>query len=393
MDPTSMSKTGDKIECPKCGAEIPLTETLQRQLTEGIRKEVEASLLQDAEKKARESVGVELKDVRTELAEKTRKLDEAQRAELELRKRERKLEDDKKELELSVERRIGEERKVLQEKAAAQAVEDQRLKSAEKDKRIQDLTSQLESALRKAEQGSQQLQGEVQEIELESVLKEAFPLDGISAVPKGIHGGDVVQKVFTRTGALCGSILWESKRTKAWSDGWLDKLKEDQRAGKCDLAAIVTETLPRDIQSFGQKEQVWVTGRSLVVPVAAALRLQLIQVAFARTAAEHKDRKIEVLYAYLTGPEFRQRVEAVVENFIHMRSALEQEKRATRLRWAKQEKHLDLAMQAVVGMHGDLQGLAGSAIQSIPALEVHEGTDAPLLDPASSPKDYKEAVE
>ena len=420
----------DRIECPKCGAQIPLTQTLNEQLAEQIRKELEkkfatekkrfdaassdlaereaalakdrksldgkvqdllkaerAKLMEEATKKAREDLGVEMRDVRSELEEKSRKLREAQDTELDLRKRERGLEDAKKEMELEVERRLAKEKKQVQEAVTKQILESQRLKEAEKDKVIQDLTTQLEIAHHKAQQGSQQLQGEVLELDLESFLKESFPFDEIVPVAKGVRGADVLQRVLTRSGLLCGSILWESKRTKNWSEGWIDKLKDDQRNEKAEIAALVTEVLPRDIQSFGQRESVWVTNRACVFPLALVLRSMVEQVALARNAAEHKDGMMEMLYKYLAGPEFRQRVEAVVDAHRDMREDLEKEKRSTMTRWARHDKYLERAMQGVAGMTGDLRGLLGSSMPTIPALEAGGTEDAQItLDAKAIPE-------
>jgi hypothetical protein len=376
------SPAPDRIECPRCGALIPLTETLHHQLTEQVRRDLRGELaeerakaVQEATAKAREAVDGELRDARSALEEKGARLEEARAAELELRRRERALEDGKRELELSLERRLAEERKAIREGVTKQVLEEQKLREADRDKLISDLKAQLEAAHRKAEQGSQQLQGEVQELDLEAVLREAFPHDVVDRVARGVRGGDLLQRVFTRTGTPCGTVLWESKRTKYWSDEWVEKLKADQREAKADVAVLVTEALPKDVSRFGLRDAIWVSGRAYFLPVAALLRESMAQVAFARNAAELKDQKMETLFRYLSGPGFRQRMEAVVETFVQVRQDLEKEKRTTATRWARQEKQLEKAVLALAGMHGDLEGLLGSSLPAVPALE--EGEEAP----------------
>lgn len=372
----------DELVCPHCGERIQLSQALQGQMEKALVHE-RAKLVAAAEKRLRESMNAEVEDIRTELAEKSRKLEEARTAELALRKRERALVDEKKELELAVEKRLSEEKVAIQESLTKQLLEAHRLKDAEKDKMVEDLRAQLESAHRKAEQGSQQMQGEVLELDLEATLRETFPFDEVVPVAKGVRGGDVFHRVMTRSGTHCGTILWESKRTKNWSDSWVEKLKGDQRSAKADVAAIVSEVLPKDVGSFAVRDDVWVCNRATFVPVAVALRNQLTQISFARNAAAHKDQRIEGLYRYLTSSEFKQRLEGIVEAFMSMRSELEKEKRATLSRWAKQEKQIDAAMTAASGTYGDMKGILGPSMQGIPALEDGIETGPAPGDPAA----------
>lgn len=230
------------------------------------------------------------------------------------------------------------------------------------------MQKQIEELKRKAEQGSQQLQGEVQELELEALLSAKFPRDTIQPVPKGEHGGDVLHIVFGPSGQPCGTILWESKRTKNWSDGWLTKLRGDQRSSKAEVAVIVSQTLPKGMETFGLIDQVWITDPRSVVPVAVALRQMLVEVASARQASEGQQTKTEMIYQYLTGPRFRQRVQAIVEAFSSMQEDLAKEKKAITKQWAKREEQIDRVMQATVGMYGDLQGIAGKTLQEIEGL-------------------------
>ena len=239
----------------------------------------------------------------------------------------------------------------------------------EKDQTITAMQKQIEELRRRAEQGSQQLQGEVQELELEAILTTKFPRDTILPVPKGEFGGDVLQRVVGPSGQVCGTILWESKRTKNWSDGWLPKLREDQRAAKAEIAIIISQVLPKDVETFGCVDTVWVAHPKVALPVAATLRQTLIEVACVRQANEGQQSKMEIIYQYLTGPRFRQRVEAIVEAFSSMKKDLDVERKAITRQWAKREEQIERVMQATVGMYGDFQGIAGRTLQEIEGLE------------------------
>src|SRR6202034_1425658 len=180
---------------------------------------------------------------------------------------------------------------------------------------------------RKAEQGSEQLQGEVQELELESLLRVKFPRDIVEPICKGEVGGDVLHRVMSPHGQLCGTILWESKRTKNWSDAWLAKLRDDQRAAKADVALIVSQSLPKGVDTFDFVEGIWVTESRCAIPVAIALRQSLIELSAARQAADGQQTKMEMIYQYLTGPRFRHRIEAIVEKFTDMQADLARERK------------------------------------------------------------------
>ena len=232
------------------------------------------------------------------------------------------------------------------------------------------MQSKIEDLMKKADQGSQQLQGEVQEMELEENLRREFSLDVIEPVPKGEFGGDVVQRVVSVSGQPCGMILWESKRTKNWSDGWLPKLREDQRAAKADIAVIVSQSLPKGLDTFQTIDGVCVTHPRLVLPVATLLRQSLIEVAQSRQAIQGQQAKTEMVYDYLTSPRFRQRIEAIVEAFSTMQADLERERKVITKQWAKRDEQINRVMKSTVGMYGDLQGIAGKSLQEIESLEM-----------------------
>lgn len=221
-----------------------------------------------------------------------------------------------------------------------------------------------------AEQGSQQLQGEVQELHLESILRAKFPRDNIEPVPKGEYGGDILHRVLGPTGQVCGTILWESKRTKNWSDGWLSKLREDQRAAKAEIAVIVSQALPKNVEIFDLTDGVWITEPRCLVPIAVALRQSLLELAAARQATDGQQTKMEMVYQYLTGPRFRHRVEAIVEKFSDMQADLDKERKMMTRLWAKREEQIRGVVESTAGMYGDLQGIAGKTLQEIEGLDI-----------------------
>ncbi len=369
--------TKETIKCPKCGAEIELTEAISRdieiRLKERYEKEIgkiQKSLEEKAKKEAQELVNLQISDLKGQLEEKTKNLKEAQKQELELRKRQRELEEKEEKLELELSRKIDAERQKIIEKASKEFEEKHQLKDAEKDKQLNDMKKQIDELKRKAEQGSQQMQGEVLELELEKSLNDEFPFDDIEPVAKGTRGGDIIQTVKTQSGRACGKILWETKRTKNWSDSWIQKLKDDQREVKADLAILASESLPKGFHHFRQISGVWVTDILSAVSLALALRVVLIQVARERAVQVGKKEKMEVAYNYLTGPEFKNRVEAIVESFTAMKEDLEAEKRATQKIWAKREKQIERVISNTAGLHGDLQEIAGASLPTIKMLEL-----------------------
>jgi len=412
--------TEPMITCPKCQTEIKLTESLAAPIIESARREYEQRLAQkDADIAKRETslskrekelaqaketiddqvteklrqerakiVAEEYKKAKlalaTDLEQKTKeitdlqevlkqqdaKLAEAQKAQAEFIRKQRELDDAKRELDLTVEKRVQEGLTATREQARKEAEDQLKFKVMEKEQTIASMQKQIEELKRKAEQGSQQLQGEVQELELEALLRAKFPLDSIEPVPKGEYGGDVLHRVIGSFGQTCGTILWESKRTKSWSDGWLVKLREDQRTAKAEVAVIISQVLPKGVETFELIEGVWVTHPRAAIPVAVTLRHTLIEIASARQATEGQQTKMEMVYQYLTGPRFRQRVQAIVEAFSSMQEDLDKEKKAITKQWAKREEQIDRVMQATVGMYGDLQGIAGKTLQEIEGLEL-----------------------
>lgn len=304
------------------------------------------------------------------LASRDAKLKLAQTAEAETLKKQRELDDKLREIDLTVQRQVNAGLEAVRANAKLEAEEALSLKVKERDTQIASMQQKIEELKKKAEQGSQQLQGEAQELMLEDALRAKFPFDQIEPVGKGEFGGDVLQRVVNGAGQVCGSILWETKRTRTWSDGWLTKLKGDQRAAKADLALIVSHALPKDVETFGLVDGVWVTGTKCVLPVAVSLRESLILMNGVRAAGEGQQTKSALMYEYLTGPRFRHRIEAVVEKFSEMQEDLASERKATMKRWAKREQQLHTMLDSTAGLYGDLQGIAGRSMPEIEVLEV-----------------------
>jgi hypothetical protein len=310
-------------------------------------------------------------DLKQQLKEQTDALETARQQERELRKRERRLEKEKTELELTVARTLDAERATLVADAQQRLAEEHRLKDAEKDRQLSDLRQQIDDLRRRADVGSQQLQGESAEGELESMLRERFPTDAISGIGQGVRGADIHQVVCDARGGRSGSILWECKNTRHWSDGWVAKLKEDQRACRADVAILVSAALPKGCARFAIVDGVVVTEFPCAGAVASLVRAQLLQLSQAGTAGATKDGNLELLYRYLSGVEFRQRVEAVVEAFANMRRELDQERRAAEKQWAKRAKQIEAVTFNISGMYGDLEGLV--SLPSIQMLELPAG--------------------
>ena len=410
------------IICPFCKKEIPLTQAITQKIEADLRRKMEEdfakrdnelsgrenmlvakeqavaksaqevdkkiedevarklilerdNIVKEARKKVETETSLEIKALKEDLESKDKKLQETQQNELLLRKEKTSLEEREKNVDLEVARRIDSERADIFAEASRKAGEEYQLKDKDKERKIADLIKQLDEAKRKAEQGSQQSQGEVLEIELEQMLKSAFPYDIIEPVPKGIKGADVVQKVNNPMGQYCGTIIWESKRTKGWSDGWIDKLKDDQREVKADIAVLMSIVLPKEINGFSKFKGIWVTNYPLAIALAVALRANLIEVASAKQAAVGKVEKMEAIYNYLSGTEFRQKVEAIVEAFVAMNTDLAKEKVAMEKLWAKREQQIKKVITSTARMYGDMQGIIGASLPEIKSLELKALTD------------------
>ena len=335
------------------------------------RLKKEGQILRDQlEKKAKQAAAVEINDLQEQIKEKDSRVAEAQKKEIEIRKQARQLEENQKNLDLEFQRKMDEERKAIEDKITKQFSDETNMKLKEKEKQINDLRKSLQEAKRKSEQGSMETQGEVLELDLEQNLRSQFVHDTISPVPKGIKGADIIQDVRDTSMNECGKIIWEAKNTKNWSPVWIQKLKDDQRDVGANMAILVSVALPVGIKGFGIVEGVWVSDIHSSLPLASAIREQLIQVNFARNASQGKSDKMEVMFNYLSGDEFRQRVEAIVDTFSNMQDQLNKEKRAMERLWKEREKQIQRITTNTIGMYGDVRGIIGSSVQSIPALEL-----------------------
>ena len=417
---TKSSAVEPVIVCPNCKKEIRLTESLAAPLVEATRRQYEQKLAdKDSEivkreaevrrqekavieaqravddqiahgvrverekiaaeecKRARLLVSDELQGKSKEIADlekilktKDSKLAEAQKAQAELVRKQRELDDAKRELNLTVETRVQQCLATVRDKAKREAEEELKLRVAEKEETIVGMQRQIEALKRRAEQGSQQLQGEVQELELESLLAEKFPSDLVQPVPKGEFGGDIVHRVLNRAGQTCEALLWESKRRRNWSDAWLAKLRQDQRSAKADFALLVSRVLPKGVDLFDHIDGIWVLDPKCVIPLAVALRQSLIEVAAVRQAGDGHYTKMGLVYEYLTGPRFRNRIEAIIEKFTDMQEDLDKERKTMTRLWAKREEQIHGVLDATAGMYGDLQGIAGKSLDEIEGLEL-----------------------
>ncbi len=403
------------INCPKCGYEIPVEEVLTHQIRETLKTDLEKDIkiqekkladkdlvLKDKEThldqkveallkersteieiKIREKLHAEsiqeLSSLKEELEEKSKKLQESKKTELDLMKKTRELEEREQTLALEVERTLSTERDQIKQTVFKQFREEHDLRDQQKDKLISDLKKNLDDAKRRAEQGSMERQGEIQELDLEQTLQATFRHDEIEPVPKGVRGADVIQTVKDNALKPCGKILWESKRTKSWSQGWIQKLKDDQIIVGAEVAIIITESLPPDIENFGQVDQVWVTTRPYATAIATILRESLIKLNYARSSAEGMNEKMAILYQYIIGPEFRQKIEAIISTFDSMTQQLVKEKRAMQKLWSEREKQIERVITNTSGMYGDFKGLIGSALSDIDSFELGPVNDVPQI--------------
>jgi len=385
------------IECDKCGNEIEITEAIRKELEQKVleetqlkhqkeleekdreieraKDEIYEAARQEADKKAEGEYKKKIKQMEEEASGIGKENEELNDQLNDLLKRLREEKSSKKKLEIEYQKKLLEEEEKIKELARNEAEEELSFKMAEKDKKLSDAEKQIKDLQRRLQQGSQQMQGEIQEIMLEGILRKEFPYDEIKEVPKGIKGADVMHIVCNSSGASCGTIIWESKNTKNWSPSWIPKLKEDQRSLKAELAVIVSKVLPSDIKGFAFSDGVWISDINSAIGLACALRHQLIEVYSAHCANKGKADKAEIVYNYLISNEFKQRIEVWVEYFKNRREDLEKEKAYFIKKWAKEEKAIMRVVENTAGIYGDLQGLIGTALPKIQYLELPEDTE------------------
>lgn len=340
------------------------------------RQRLELELQQSIRKNIAADFENQLRILQESDREKEAKLKSAQQKELEFMRLEKELKNKEQELELVLEKRMLQERNLLKEQIRKE--EEQRISIKEEEHRfkVKDLELQLdeqkrliEEMKRRAEQGSMQRQGEVQELMLEEILKEHFPFDVIGEVGKGVEGADCIQTVRNRSGQDCGTIIFESKRTKTFNNAWIDKLKSDMRSQGADVAILVTQAYPKDFTCFGERDGVWICSFSEVLALTNALRHTIIRVAETTKAEENKGEKMQMLYAYLTGNEFRQAIETIVEGFLSLKNGISKERIQMEKTWKEREKQLEKVLLSTSGLYGSIKGIAGASIGNIALLD------------------------
>jgi hypothetical protein len=394
-----MSNEKQKITCPNCGHPIDVNELLYHQLSEQVQKEYgtklsnlekKEQLLNEAiekgvkkqlqteksqlEKKLRlEIAGESAEAIRTleeKLDVKSKEVQSLNQIKIELSQVKREKDELKGQIEAEAQERFNNLLKVEKGKILNQVQQDNELKFSEKDHVIETLNGQLKEMQRKIEQGSMQIQGEVQELAIEEFLKAHFPYDIINEVKKGARGADCLQTINTLTRQNCGSIYIESKRTKEFQASWIDKFKDDMRLKNATVGAIVTDVYPKDMERLGQKDGVWICSYQEFKGLCFVLREMVVLYSNAMASQENRDSKMELLYSYLCSTEFQRQVEAIVEGFTQMNSDMLSEQRSMAMIWKKRQKQIDKVLQNTIHMYANIKGIAGSSIQTIPALEL-----------------------
>lgn len=422
-----MSQDQTTITCPNCGTEIDVNDILYHQVDEKLRKKYQDELSREKEKfsqqsselkqqretleeeksqheelvkkqvrdalkkkesaltaKIKQEAEEEQKDalaiLREELEEKSSKVKELNKTAAELEKLRR--EKDELEEKVKAEAEIQLNEKLAGERTRIQKEESNKneLKFKELEKQLEDQKKLTEEMKRKQEQGSMQSQGEVQELAIEEWLAEKFPLDVIQEIKKGERGGDCLQIVHTRTRQNCGSIYYESKRTKNFQPAWIEKFKADIQERNANIGVLVTEVMPTDMERLGLRDGIWICSFEEFKGLCAVLRESIVQISTAIVTQENKGDKMGMLYDYLTSNEFQLQIEAIVEGFTQMKSDLESEQRSMRAIWKKREKQIDKVLLNTTGMYGSIRGIAGSAVQAIPSLELSPDEETGLLE-------------
>lgn len=356
--PLTMSTT---IKCTKCGEEIEISQALLHQVEEQVKE------------KARQAISVELKDRENQVVE-LREQNKALTAQLlELNKSIRELKNQEEKRSLEYEKRLNDAIDNNRQELAKTLSEKSQMEVLELKKQLEDTKKSLDDAKDKLAQKSQQLQGEVLELNIEEKLKNTFLYDDIAPVGKGTQGADIIQTVKNQAGKAAGIILWETKRAK-WTPGWLPKLREDGRNAGATVVVLISESVPEDIGTFAMREGVVVTTYSFVLPLAELLRRAVMQVAQARSVAANKDEKLEFLYQYLSSDTFRHRFEAYAETIKGMEEDLMAERRSMERVWKKREMQIRRAIDNMAKMYGELQGIMGSALPEIRVFSLPEPT-------------------
>jgi len=362
-----------EITCPKCSYKFALDEALNRDIELQVRKQLseefrrkEGELRRELSKEAAERANRSSVELQTKVEAQAKELKEARDNERVLLHKKAELEEKAEKAQLEAQRKLSDEREKIRKAAQDQVLEEHRLKDAEKNKQLEDMRRQIEDLKRKAEQGSQKLQGDAQELELEKALRERFPRDGIESVKSGVRGADVLQKVISDSGQVCGTILWESKRVRNWSDRWIDKLIDDKQAAKADVAVIVTDALPQHVQHMGGVRGVLLTTFSLAACLAETLRVNMALLGQTRLALSGQDDQKSRVFQYFTSPQFHERMATIADQFQQMQADLTREKAAMNRTWAKREKQIETIVSSTARFTGELQAIYGSSLPALP---------------------------
>lgn len=338
--------------------------------------EEKSRIEKQAQKYAEEKSFRELTDLQNKLKEKEKESFDLKRKQADVQKFENELISRQRKMEIEIEQKVEKATRKAENELARRIEAEHKNRELLLEKKLSDAKKQASELKQKLEQSSQQAQGEVVELELESVLRQAFPDDDIEPIAKGKVGADILQKVYTSNGQFCGTIIWEAKNTKTWSKAWLTKLRGDQRRAKAELAVLVSTVLPKEVSHFAQIDGVWVTEFSLILGVATALRTNLSQAALLKQSSQGRHEKMELLYEYLSSTEFKHRIEGIVEAFRSMQDDLDKERQTMEKQWAKRDMQIQLVIQNVAGMYGDMQGIAGQSLPKIRRLELPSGYDS-----------------
>lgn len=375
------------ITCKACGAQISIDEAILQGFKDEAMKElkldhqkelkdIEAKVSQQLQEEFSKQSNLEIKNLKNELDERKLKEAEYREQELQLRKEKRLLIEEKKELDLEVQRKLDEELTKYEQKTMAKAAEAYRLKEASQNKIIDNLRQDLADATRRAEQGSQQLQGEILELDLEQSLKQNYPSDLIEPVPKGIKGADIKHVVKSPRGLECGIIIWELKRTKSWSDSWIAKLKSDMRAVNGNIPVIISECLPKSVTDLALYEGVWVASPTLALALAALLRKDLLDVGLQKALSKNRGNKADVLYEYITSHAFTQQVEALIETYTDMKDHINRERAYFERSWATRETQANRILLSTANIYGNMEGSIGhNSMPQIKGLDLLEPGD------------------
>jgi hypothetical protein len=340
-------------------------ERLENQLKEG-RKEIEKKLKSKLKKEQIEQIEA----LQKELNEKSEQVKELHRSKAEIERLKREKGELKEAAEADAQKKLNETLTTEKEKIRKSEEEKNELRFKKMQKQLEDQKTLTAEMKRKQEQGSMQMQGEVQELAIEEWLSVQFPLDTIEEIKKGVRGADCLQVINTRSAQNCGTIYYESKRTKDFQPSWIEKFKSDIRDKGADIGVLVTEVMPSDMDRLGLKDGVWICNYNEFKGLCAVLRESIIRLSTSISSQENKGDKMDMLYTFLTGNSFRMQVEAIVEGFTQMKSDLESEKRSMQRIWRQRDKQIDKVTTNTIDMYGDIKGIAGNAIQSVKALEL-----------------------